>query len=262
MFSTSFSVARRKQSHLAAPARIGPPDPPERYLHEIAFANFYIREPRGRAHRSRAASTKRSVNVRSSSTAPVKPHHFLEIRRSIAGTGADIEDAPAMGDARRGASNPSPRCARRDAAGRAVRLRRRAYPARNRSHLRCCSQPRIMPRLPDRAHRKIAGARSGIRCLNIVAARPEGLRLGYQRDGTFSPHRDDVSRSRRPRRELRRHLLRRVRTTGIFCRPTCPAKKPARENVDFFATPADALHGGYRPCLRCQPMDPDKRPPN
>jgi AraC family transcriptional regulator of adaptative response/methylated-DNA-[protein]-cysteine methyltransferase len=52
-----------------------------------------------------------------------------------------------------------------------------------------------------------------------------------------------------------------VRTTGIFCRPTCTAKKPARENVDFFATSSEALHGGYRPCLRCQPMDPDKRPP-
>jgi AraC family transcriptional regulator of adaptative response/methylated-DNA-[protein]-cysteine methyltransferase len=52
-----------------------------------------------------------------------------------------------------------------------------------------------------------------------------------------------------------------VRTTGIFCRPTCTAKKPARQNVDFFATPSEALHGGYRPCLRCNPMDPDKRPP-
>ena len=52
-----------------------------------------------------------------------------------------------------------------------------------------------------------------------------------------------------------------VRTTGIFCRPTCPAKKPARENVDFFSTASEALHGGYRPCLRCNPMDPDKRVP-
>src|SRR5438552_5089773 len=52
-----------------------------------------------------------------------------------------------------------------------------------------------------------------------------------------------------------------VRTTGIFCRPTCTAKKPARENVDFFGTLSEALHGGYRPCLRCQPMDPHKRPP-
>jgi AraC family transcriptional regulator of adaptative response/methylated-DNA-[protein]-cysteine methyltransferase len=52
-----------------------------------------------------------------------------------------------------------------------------------------------------------------------------------------------------------------VRTTGIFCRPTCPAKKPAGENVDFFATTSEALHGGYRPCMRCNPMDPDKRVP-
>ena len=36
-----------------------------------------------------------------------------------------------------------------------------------------------------------------------------------------------------------------VRTTGIFCRPTCTAKKPERANVDFFATPSEALHSGY-----------------
>ncbi|HEY1581694.1 MAG TPA: Ada metal-binding domain-containing protein, partial [Chthoniobacterales bacterium] len=52
-----------------------------------------------------------------------------------------------------------------------------------------------------------------------------------------------------------------VRTTGIFCRPTCPAKKPARQNVDFFATPSEALLDGYRPCLRCTPMDSEQRPP-
>ena len=52
-----------------------------------------------------------------------------------------------------------------------------------------------------------------------------------------------------------------VRTTGIFCRPTCPAKKPARENVDFFASPSEALESGYRPCLRCDPMEPGKHPP-
>src|SRR5438270_11562304 len=52
-----------------------------------------------------------------------------------------------------------------------------------------------------------------------------------------------------------------VRTTGIFCRPTCSAKKPARENVDFFATSNEALESGYRPCLRCHPTDPNQRPP-
>src|SRR5215475_10647256 len=52
-----------------------------------------------------------------------------------------------------------------------------------------------------------------------------------------------------------------VRTTGVFCRPTCTAKKPARENVDFFARANEALENGYRPCLRCHPLDPNARPP-
>src|SRR2546421_12808582 len=47
-----------------------------------------------------------------------------------------------------------------------------------------------------------------------------------------------------------------VRTTGIFCRPTCAAKKPARQNVDFLSTPSEALHGGYLPCLRRRRMEP------
>ena len=46
-----------------------------------------------------------------------------------------------------------------------------------------------------------------------------------------------------------------VKTTGIFCRPTCRAKKPKPENVEFFPTITEALHGGYRPCRLCRPMD-------
>lgn len=46
-----------------------------------------------------------------------------------------------------------------------------------------------------------------------------------------------------------------VKTTGIFCRPTCRAKKPKPENVEFFPTINEALHGGYRPCRLCRPMD-------
>jgi AraC family transcriptional regulator of adaptative response/methylated-DNA-[protein]-cysteine methyltransferase len=52
-----------------------------------------------------------------------------------------------------------------------------------------------------------------------------------------------------------------VRTTGIFCRPTCSAKKPARQNVDFFATPSEALNNGFRPCMRCRPMNPRRETP-
>ncbi len=52
-----------------------------------------------------------------------------------------------------------------------------------------------------------------------------------------------------------------VRTTGIFCRPTCHARTPNRENVEFFGAPADALHAGYRPCRKCRPLDHGRRPP-
>ena len=45
-----------------------------------------------------------------------------------------------------------------------------------------------------------------------------------------------------------------VRTTGIFCRPICSAKKPLPENIDFFPSSGDALHAGFRPCNRCRPM--------
>lgn len=45
-----------------------------------------------------------------------------------------------------------------------------------------------------------------------------------------------------------------VRTTGIFCRPSCRAKKPKRENVQFFPEVKDALFAGYRACLRCRPL--------
>ncbi|MFH1143299.1 MAG: AlkA N-terminal domain-containing protein [Candidatus Eisenbacteria bacterium] len=43
-----------------------------------------------------------------------------------------------------------------------------------------------------------------------------------------------------------------VKTTGIYCRPICPAR-PKRENVEFFASAAAADKAGYRPCLRCRP---------
>jgi AraC family transcriptional regulator, regulatory protein of adaptative response / methylated-DNA-[protein]-cysteine methyltransferase len=46
-----------------------------------------------------------------------------------------------------------------------------------------------------------------------------------------------------------------IRTTGIFCRPSCAARKPRVENVEFFSHIRDALFAGYRPCKRCRPMD-------
>ncbi|MGE5679376.1 MAG: bifunctional transcriptional activator/DNA repair enzyme AdaA [Bacillota bacterium] len=46
-----------------------------------------------------------------------------------------------------------------------------------------------------------------------------------------------------------------VKTTGIFCRPTCTARKPKKENVEFFETIKEALTNGYRPCKVCHPME-------
>ena len=44
-----------------------------------------------------------------------------------------------------------------------------------------------------------------------------------------------------------------VRTTGVYCRPTCAARRPLRENVDFFDTRQEAEAAGFRPCKRCRP---------
>jgi len=44
-----------------------------------------------------------------------------------------------------------------------------------------------------------------------------------------------------------------VRTTGVYCRPSCPSRRPHRHNVTFYESPAVAEEGGYRACIRCQP---------
>ena len=46
-----------------------------------------------------------------------------------------------------------------------------------------------------------------------------------------------------------------VTTTGIFCRLTCPARKPKRTNVVFFSCRDAAQDAGFRACLRCKPLD-------
>lgn len=46
-----------------------------------------------------------------------------------------------------------------------------------------------------------------------------------------------------------------VKTTGIFCRPTCTARKPKLENVEFLPSTAEAMRKGYRPCKVCHPLE-------
>lgn len=52
-----------------------------------------------------------------------------------------------------------------------------------------------------------------------------------------------------------------VKTTGIFCRPSCTARKPKPENVEFFSSAKECLQKGYRPCKVCKPLDlPNETP--
>jgi len=51
-----------------------------------------------------------------------------------------------------------------------------------------------------------------------------------------------------------------VKTTGIFCRPVCPARKPLPHNVRFFAHPEEARKAGFRPCKRCKPESNSHHP--
>src|SRR5262249_24618394 len=99
-----------------------------------------------------------------------------------------------------------------------------------------------------------AGAESEFGARNAVAPRRRGPRMGSMK--TLPPP-----------AEMYRALLARdatydgsffaaIRTTGIFCRPGCGAKKPRRENVEFFATARDADRAGFRACLRCRPLEP------
>src|SRR6201996_4307090 len=50
-----------------------------------------------------------------------------------------------------------------------------------------------------------------------------------------------------------------VQTTGVYCRPGCPSRRPSRNNVRFFATCEEAEAAGFRACLRCEPTRRDAR---
>lgn len=53
-----------------------------------------------------------------------------------------------------------------------------------------------------------------------------------------------------------------VRTTGIFCRPSCPSRPPDPANVEFFGSVKECLFSGYRPCKRCRPEEANGAPPD
>jgi AraC family transcriptional regulator, regulatory protein of adaptative response / methylated-DNA-[protein]-cysteine methyltransferase len=51
-----------------------------------------------------------------------------------------------------------------------------------------------------------------------------------------------------------------VATTRVYCRPSCPSRRPRREHVEYFSAPAAAERNGYRPCRRCAPGDSNRDP--
>lgn len=53
-----------------------------------------------------------------------------------------------------------------------------------------------------------------------------------------------------------------VKTTGIFCRPTCQARKPLRKNIEFFESAKAAMLHGFRPCKLCYPLAQQNRTPD
>jgi len=52
-----------------------------------------------------------------------------------------------------------------------------------------------------------------------------------------------------------------VRSTGIFCRPSCSARKPLPKNVEYFPSAREAVFAGFRPCKRCRPLEVHGTPP-
>lgn len=77
------------------------------------------------------------------------------------------------------------------------------------------------------------------------------------------PDREEVERATRERDASYDGIfIVAVRTTGVFCRPSCPARRPLPRNVEYFPSAREALLGGYRPCKRCRPMDINGQPPD
>src|SRR5215813_3289056 len=66
---------------------------------------------------------------------------------------------------------------------------------------------------------------------------------------------DDVRWRAIERRDPAADFVYSVRTTGVYCRPSCAARQPRRANVAFHATCADAERAGFRPCKRCRPNE-------
>ena len=84
--------------------------------------------------------------------------------------------------------------------------------------------------------------------------KPLDSRMGERQDGYVDLDIDACYRAFRTRdARFDGRLFSGCRTTGIYCRPICPARTPKREHMWFFSSAAAAQDAGFRPCLRCRP---------
>jgi AraC family transcriptional regulator, regulatory protein of adaptative response / methylated-DNA-[protein]-cysteine methyltransferase len=83
-----------------------------------------------------------------------------------------------------------------------------------------------------------------------------GARTGQTRRALFSTDADRWAAVVRRDRNADGRFYYSVRTTGVYCRPACAARRARRENVRFHSTPAQAEQAGFRPCRRCRPNEP------
>ena len=81
------------------------------------------------------------------------------------------------------------------------------------------------------------------------------MTLAYARPAMMPATDDEEAWAAFERRDRRwdGRVIGAVKTTGIYCKPSCPARRPKREHVEFFADGERARAAGYRPCLRCKP---------
>src|SRR5947209_20331741 len=89
----------------------------------------------------------------------------------------------------------------------------------------------------------LAGARIRMNSLKSER-RPEGIPMNEATAWDLVLNRDSSADER---------FLYGVRTTGIYCRPSCPSRKPKRDNVSFFSSVEAAERAGFRACQRCRP---------
>ena len=86
--------------------------------------------------------------------------------------------------------------------------------------------------------------------MRLVATRDESIRPA------FADNEDCWRAVQRRDRRADGAFFYAVRTTGVYCRPSCAARRARRENVRFYPTSDEAARAGFRPCRRCRPDEP------